>query len=310
MNSRMEKYNVNTTDFNRSQRNKELYREASKVDLSQLRTYSNSKVIDRANKEIDIDKIRRYIEKLNSDDSVKERKKINEIEYAEEEGTIKEEEKDYDINSVLEKARSKREFDYDEVRSKKPNTSSYEILQSIIKNNKEQTEEEKETYNTGEQTLINLINTISVNKKEADLFEDLKGSDNTELLTKIEDVDSDESFKEKIKSQIDSNTFEYHTNTNDLNKTMDDVKEELQKTKEMTNDVEYKTNEFGSTESFYTTKNSFTKKDFGEEKEDGGIYEEKSKNSVGKFLFITLIILIIIGILIVISNYVFDLGLF
>lgn len=67
MKSRMEKYNEMPNDY-RSNKNKELYKEVGKVDLDQVRIYSNSRVIDNANKQIDIEKIKRYIEKINESD--------------------------------------------------------------------------------------------------------------------------------------------------------------------------------------------------------------------------------------------------
>jgi len=69
MKSRMEKYS-NFETGNRTDRNRNLYKELNKADLSITRTYSNSRVIDEANKEIDIEKIKRYIEKMNDNGTV------------------------------------------------------------------------------------------------------------------------------------------------------------------------------------------------------------------------------------------------
>ena len=125
METRMEKYNSSRLNTNRTEKNRELYKEVNKTDLEVSRVYSNSKVIGGSNNEIDIEKIKRYIEKMNDNTTVR-RTKINEIATPDYEVKEETETKEYDINAILEKARSKREVDYSQERSKKVN-GRYEV---------------------------------------------------------------------------------------------------------------------------------------------------------------------------------------
>ena len=306
MKSRMEKYN-NLGTGNRTDRNKNLYKELNKTDLSITRTYSNSRVIDEANKEIDIEKIKRYIEKMNDGGTVS-RTRIDDIEITTTMISEEEPEKDYDLNSVLEKARSKREIDYEQERSRKVNYSYDDILSQIEKYNKETLiEEDDEELNTEEQTLVNLINTISMNKKEAeeaDLFEDLKGSENTQVLGNINEMSEDEAFKGEIKKQLNTDFSMSFSNN------LEDVTKELMEIREQVNEVLENTKELSKTSnSFYTTSDVFSAKDFQENLSDDE-EDEDEKVSPIKVVGIAIIAILLIVILVVIANFVFELGLF
>ena len=311
MKSRMDKYNNNLTTTNRTDRHKDLYKEAESINLAIPRTYSNSKVIDEVNKEIDIDKIKKYIEKMNSTEKEK-RTRINDIELPDTNEEVVEEEKDYDLNSVLERARKQREVDYEQERSRKVNYSYEDILAKIQKYNNQKVEEEiKESdLNTNEKTLVNLINTIQMNKQETDLFEDLKGNENTQLLGTIDEMASDESFKDEVKKEITrstgfsmsfkdgfGNTTLTRTETVELEQTM--PTEELEKSKELS-----------TTNSFYTDSDMFDKRDFnveiGEDDED----DEDDKVSPLLIVGIVIAVIILVTVLVVLANYVFELGLF
>lgn len=306
MKSRMEKYN-NLGTGNRTDRNKNLYKELNKTDLSITRTYSNSRVIDEANKEIDIEKIKRYIEKMNDGGTVS-RTRIDDIEITTTMISEEEPEKDYDLNSVLEKARSKREIDYEQERSRKVNYSYDDILSQIEKYNKETLiEENDEELNTEEQTLVNLINTISMNKKEAeeaDLFEDLKGSENTQVLGNINEMSEDESFKGEIKKQLNTDFSMSFSNN------LEDVTKELMEIREQVNEVLENTKELSKTSnSFYTTSDVFSAKDFQENLSDDEDDEDEKVSPI-KVVGIAIIAILLIVILVVIANFVFELGLF
>jgi len=306
MKSRMEKYS-NFETGNRTDRNRNLYKELNKADLSITRTYSNSRVIDEANKEIDIEKIKRYIEKMNDNGTVT-RTRIDDIEVTTTMVSKEEPEKDYDLNSVLEKARSKREIDYEQERSRKVNYSYDDIISQIEKYNKETLiEEDDEELNTEEQTLVNLINTISMNKKEAeeaDLFEDLKGSENTQILGNINDVVEDEAFKGEIKKQLNTDfSMSFSNNLESVTKELMEIREQVDEVLENTKELSKTSN------SFYTTNDVFSAKDFQENLTDDED-EENEKVSPIKVVGIAIIALLLIAILVVIANFVFELGLF
>lgn len=302
MKSRMEKYS-NLENGNRTERNRSLYKEINKADLSITRSYSNSKVIDEANKEIDIEKIKRYIEKMNDTSNVS-RTRIDDIEVSTTLISREEPKKDYDLNSVLEKARSKREVDYEQERSRKVNYSYDDILFQIGKySNENKILDEEEQLNTEEQTLVNLINTISMNKKESDLFEELKGSENTQILGSINEVSKDENFKDEIKKQLNTDF------SMSFSETLESVTKELTEIKEKAEEVLETTKELSKTsDSFYTTGDVFDKKDFQDELTDDE--EDEEKVSPLKTIGIIFAVIILIAILVVIANFVFELGLF
>ena len=94
--------------------------------------------------------------------------------------------REYDINAILERARSEKEVDYEKERLKKLRDTQYDILNSL-----EITEHEDEEEQNDE--LMSLINTITANEldeKKAskeeldplDILTDLKGSDDTVVV--------------------------------------------------------------------------------------------------------------------------------
>ena len=106
-------------------------------------------------------------------------------------------EKDYDINSVLERARGKRETDYEIERHRKLNSNGYDILKSI--QIKEESDEDKtepiDELNTQEKTIVELIQNIQNSKPQEkstkddteDLFGELMGkNENTIVMAPID----------------------------------------------------------------------------------------------------------------------------
>lgn len=110
MNSRMEKYGDEPIEnMSRSARNRKIYSSIDFDDISSIRTNNNVSVISDAEKEIDIEKIKKYINSIN-EEKIEKRKRISlELPQEEHEEITKEEERDYDINSVLERARDKEQ---------------------------------------------------------------------------------------------------------------------------------------------------------------------------------------------------------
>lgn len=327
MKTRMEKYRDTRVSGNRTERNKELYKEVNKADLEITKSYSNTRVIDEANTEIDIDKIKRYIEKMNDNTTSISRTKINDIETPNYETPMEEVKKDYDINSVLEKARSKREVDYGEERSKKVNIKYEELLAKIEKFNKDhgpkEDMDEDDSLNTNEKKIVDLFNTIKINKEEASLFDDLKATENTQVLGNIEDMADDESFKDEIKKQLsetDSMVYEPITSTvftlteSDKEELLkDQIKEELEKVEELkedTKEVTVDTNIINVTNSFYTTGDVFNKKDFVNEEDNEDEEWDDYKSSPAKTIGLVIAVIVLLAILVVVINYVFKLGLF
>lgn len=280
----MERYDETPSVDNTSSRilkNEEMYKSLDEVSLSKIKANDNIKVLESSSKEINIDKIKKYILNNSLEKPVKHTiLSPDDIKLAS--NTMEEtKEKIYDINSVLERARENRSTDYNEERYKKINNIDYDLI-SKIKCPPLTSEEEvsSEELNTGERTLVDLINTISIKKEETSILSELMASNNEEKVLPIDLEIEKESLasKEPLIKKIEP-----------IQKpSKDDNIDKIDK-------------------SFYTSSLSFNKKDF-----EG--FEELEKNVKKNNVFVTLLILFIIvivaGTLFVIANYVLHLNLF
>ena len=201
MPSRMERYYNPPEKKSRTNKNKELYRTIyDDVEYSNVEGIS---VIEK-NEKIDINKIRELIngtKEVNKPKPIKEEPILPVIEELEEE-------KNYDIRDVLDKAKSER-HDKD---SRFANTQ-YNILKGISLN--------KEVPNTlTEDELKNMIETISNNSKNGyttDLLADLKSIHDPSLAKKVEEKIDDAQNTQLIQSNMDKSFF-----TSSLEFTSDD----------------------------------------------------------------------------------------
>ena len=316
----MEKYENNSLEsMSRTRRNQDIYNVSDMSELSRIKTNTNVSVIADASKEIDIEKIKKYIENMN-DDSAEHKKRIS-IELPEEQKEEAKEkvEKDYDINSVLERARGKRETDYELERHRKLNSNGYDILKSIqIK--EESIDEDKtapiDELNTQEKTIVELIQNIQNNntqgpngtKKEEteDLFGELMGkSENTVVMAPIDNEDAN---KENIKEALLNITKDLDTIKDSLN---DDTQAKITTEAEMNDESNQQNSEKNSQEqdnivadkSFYTNSLSFNKTDF-EGFED--LEKKSKKGNVFAKIAITLIILMLLATIFLILNFLLD----
>lgn len=289
MNARMDKYDTDDNKtFSRSEKNKELYKSINSNEVSKFDSYNNVKIIDEGAKEIDLNKIRNYVESLNGNEYVKPRRSLVEDKNLPDIKTNEiEETKDYDINSILEKAREQREKDYEQDKYKKLRDTQFDIL-SKLKVNEENKPDNEEEFNTEEKTLINLINTVADNKFKNDLLAELQ-EENDEL----------EEENEELKEELEKTK-----QTEMKNAIAEEVKEELQKQqledkKEQTEVVD-NPNIKNTEDSFFTNSLSFSKEDFDDGEESGG--------SFFRGFIIFLIVLLIIAVVIGILYLVFDIN--
>ena len=80
MNSRMEKYeDEHMENMSRAVRNKKIYSSLDFDDLSRIKTNDNVSVISDAEKEIDIEKIKNYINSMNEEKPERKKRKSLEI---------------------------------------------------------------------------------------------------------------------------------------------------------------------------------------------------------------------------------------
>ena len=296
----MERYDnitpdLNSTNYSRVNKNTSLYEDVKRSELSRVKNNTNVRIIEQNGKTIDLEKIRKYINEVNNEP----KSKRSVLSIPKEEKTIESKptpEKVYDINSVLEKARSGREVEYSSERYKKVRSDEYDILSKIkmYEDVKEDIDETPE-LNTEEKTIVDLINTVTVHKGDLNLLEELMGEGET--TKPISEEQKDLSFKDVIDKETTSESLISE-------KVMDENTKEFEKTKELVNLKEKMTD---IDNSFYTSSTKFNKDDF-----EGFEELEKSvkKGSFFKVILIIILVLSILASLVIMANYVFNLGLF
>ena len=228
MQSRMDKYkneeaNVQVNNSqgrtSRVSRNQELYKEVSYADLDNFDLNSNVSVLGDNTSNIDIGKIKDILdEKYNETPRKNVLGDTDEIELPK----IKlDETREYDINSILAKAKEDKEYDYEEDRLKKVNEDAESILNNI---DYEEEASESKVINekkTNEAELLDLINTITAKeliREEAnmntlvgemdplDLLTDLRGDDDTRVMGVIDAVrEVDEMEEEALRKDKEDN---------------------------------------------------------------------------------------------------------
>lgn len=296
----MERYDnitpdLNSNNYSRVNKNTSLYEDVKRSELSRVNNNTNVRIIEQNGKTIDLEKIRKYINEVNNEP----RSKRSVLSIPKEEKTIESKptpEKVYDINSVLEKARSGREVEYSSERYKIVRSDEYDILSKIkmYEDVKEDIDETPE-LNTEEKTIVDLINTVTVHKGDLNLLEELMGEGET--TKPISEEQKDLSFKDVIDKETTSESLISE-------KVMDENTKEFEKTKELVNLKEKMTD---IDNSFYTSSMKFNKDDF-----EGFEELEKSvkKGSFFKVVLIIILVLSILASLVIMANYVFNLGLF
>lgn len=315
MKSRMEKYNDPTySTMSRTKRNSSIYSNMDMEDIK-IKTGNNARVIADASKEIDMDKILKYI---NSMEEKKERVNITLDDYKDNEiSPIKKETKDYDINSVLSRARDNRNKDYSNEKYKKLDNSEYNILKNIkVEENKNEEEVNDIELNTNEKTIVKLIDDLSKTKKmdKSELFGELMGDNENTVVLGAKDLEEEVN---DLSNKIDEAKRPLEELTRDLMMENEKLKEMISENKKEENDEpsikqikieeepEEKRNEVDK--SFFTNSLTFSKKDF--EETDDFLDEEEGSSFYTKFA-IFMIIIVLIATLVIIANYVFDLNLF
>lgn len=227
MKTRMEKYydEENNNIALRERKNKNLYENINDYEVEDYEIKTNATVLDNNAKNIDVEKIKKILDTKYNKQPKRRSIVVDEEDYQEPDISL-DETREYDINAILEKARSEKEVDYEKERLKKIRDTQYDILNSLdidTEKKEEPTEEKNE--------LMDLINTITAkelevkNQKEdldpLDILTDLKGSDNTVV---VDGVHEEESVNEtspimsleeadKIKPTIMENKTQDLTNT-------------------------------------------------------------------------------------------------
>lgn len=192
MNSRMDKYIDSPNLKSRAEKNKDLYEKIKNADIDKFDIHSNATVIEEDVNRIDVDKIRDMLDKKYRDNIQK--RVLDTDYYKEEEPEVKlQDTKEYDINTILKKAREDQKVDYEKERLKKVHDTQYDILKNL---NIDETPEEIEDT---EENIVNLINTITAlelkhknegNTTALDILSDLTDND-TESIYKTMELDKE-----------------------------------------------------------------------------------------------------------------------
>lgn len=154
----MDKYNDETPELRRRiDKYSELYEKNNSSDYDKFDVDSNISVLKDNARSIDVDQIREMLDKKYRD-NIPKRKSISvDPTYNEEEAvTEKNDEKEYDLNAILDKAKQNRKVSYEEERFNRIETSSSEKLIDEINRKYKPKDESDEAAE-----LLNLINTIT-----------------------------------------------------------------------------------------------------------------------------------------------------
>ncbi len=310
----MSKYNIDDytdlSSMSRVKKNQDIYNSDDMSELSRFKATDNVSIISDAEKEIDLEKIKNYI---NSKEEKEEKRKRLDIDIpqTEEKEIERQEFRTYDINSVLETARENKEIDYEEQRHRKLNNTQYDILKNIkINNKKELQEKTSQDYNTTEKTIVDLIQDIQNKPKNEDvndLFSDLMSdNENTVVMAPIEE---DEINKKNMKETLANITMDLEKIKEPINDATQDLLIEKEKLK-MENDKKIENTSVTDTintskissidKSFYTNSMSFTKTDF-----EGFEDIEKGTNTYIKIAIVVAVILLLITVFLIL-NFTFD----
>jgi hypothetical protein len=271
MESRVEKYNdEETVTPSRTKKNASLYEDIGSNEITSFDINSNATVLETNKQTIDVEKLRDMLDlKYRQEPTNKSMGKY------EEESPAKidlDETREYDINTILDKAKENKENDYEVERLKKLRNTQVDILNNL-NINKDDSEEPKAVPNEESQKLMDLINTINVTEatqkikqvNPLDLLTDLKGNDDETIVQGAQKKETN------ITDSVNS----------DNNKTVD--------------------------KSFYTTSNMFTQSDFDDFND---LKEEVTSTKVIiKVLIIVVIIAFICGVVFIL-NRILGWGLF
>lgn len=302
----MDKYKNESTGGKRTARNQNIYSNIEDIDLEKINLKSNVSVLEANPNSLDISQIKDLLE-----EKYQKRSRIPETALEE---TLFEENledtKEYDLKKVLEEAHKNKKSDYDKERFKKLRETEYDILNSL-NIDKPSKEEPIETLTTEEANLMNLIKTVDFNaakskaqkEKSDDLFSELLGSGNTEVLEpidiKFEETQRKVSLAEELEKtkkisrhELDEEISKYETSEERLEKTLE--QDPLTKTQELAN-------------SFYTGKFQIDDNDM---EDFADLEKEMTGSSVAIKMLIIILVLIVLAVTVFLLNKYLNLGLF
>lgn len=195
MNTRMDKYENDTPELKkRTERNQDLYRNYELDNYNKFDVNSNVSVLKDNAKAIDVDQIKDMLDKKYRD-NIPKRKSISIEEDTEPESEIlKEDTKEYDLNSILSKARQEKNIDYEVERLNR----AYSGRDLVDKVNEKYSAKEEEALE-----ITSLMNTIT----ELELKNQRKDAE----LLDLADEDDDKSESSEVKVETPEKEEEFYT---------------------------------------------------------------------------------------------------
>lgn len=198
MKTRMQKYyDEDTKTLLREQKNEHLYNNMENLEDIDYKIDNNATILQNNATNIDVEHIKRILD--NRYKETPKRRSIVIEEQPEEPIINLDETREYDINTILQKARSEKEDNYESERVKKLRDTQFDILTSL-----DIPEEKKDNQPKENNELMDLINTITArelitkeNKKKdsedidpLDILTELKGDDNTIVVGASKETES------------------------------------------------------------------------------------------------------------------------
>ena len=309
MSTRMDKYeNVSLDNMSRTKRNQTIYNSNDMSTLSRIKTNTNVSIISDAPKEIDLEKIKNYVYSLNNEEEEKKKRVSLELPKEDEVVVERREIKNYDINTILEEAKDKRESDYEEDRYRKINNTQIDILKSIkIQDEKPDIDDDItgpiDELNTEEKTIVDLIKDIQSHGKKKDLFEDLMATENETSILPANIADESDNLKDvlvDITQDLEAIKMPETDFTQEMKIEKENLKDDTIHTEAIETDSIPKIKEIDK--SFYSSSLSFNKTDFeGFDDIEKGV----KKNSALTKLAVIFIIILLLATIFLILNFVF-----
>ena len=322
--SRMNKYydnNVSTkreegVSSSRTKRNQALYKEVSSLELEEFDLNSNSSVIVNNTKNISLDEIKDILdEKYKENPRNKSFGDTDEIALP---SINLDETREYDINTILEKAKQTKEVNYEEDRLKKVRNTQYDILKNLdIMNNEEEIEEEdlveekptdrRPTPNKEkeEQKLLDLIDTIAA-KELIDNESNLEVTGEMDPLDILSDLRGDDENTKVMGALSDNSNEEDTLGIEPLLKNEEKISVKEIKAEEEEYVSKKEVRKMKLDDSFVGNTTTFKQEDFDD-------FDDLKDDGIGKIIVKILVVLIILGFIVgcvILANNFLDLGLF
>ena len=182
METRVDKYNNDTTSMSRTKKNQNLYNEISELQMTSFDVNSNAQVLSNNGTTINVDKLKDMLDKRYREDI--KRRPLGVIDENEEREEINlDETRAYDINEILSKAREeKQNDDYEVERLKKLRNTQVNILNELNIDSLKKVDEVKAVSDDEKDELKTLIDTINLTE-ETNALKHVEDMDPLDLLT-------------------------------------------------------------------------------------------------------------------------------